>query len=138
MFCSAFWAISKLSAANEIIAFQTLGIPTKKFAIPFLVWAVIFCFFTFILFDTIVPNSNFKAKEAMALYVYQRPEAQIEENQFVDVGDGRYLFVRQIDRNTGILYDVLLYEVNRDSTVVSMLKKLKRLKWIVYGKRKDV
>lgn len=121
-----FWAISKLSAANEIIAFQTLGIPTKKFAIPFLVWAVIFCFFTFILFDTIVPNSNFKAKEAMALYVYQRPEAQIEENQFVDVGDGRYLFVRQIDRNTGILYDVLLYEVNRDSTVVFHAQKAEK------------
>lgn len=49
-----------------------------------------FCFYIHS-FDTIVPNSNFKAKEAMALYVYQRPEAQIEENQFVDVGDGRYL-----------------------------------------------
>ena len=30
-----FWVVSKLSAANEIIALQTLGIPTKKFAIPF-------------------------------------------------------------------------------------------------------
>ncbi len=121
-----FWVVSKLSAANEIIALQTLGIPTKKFAIPFLVWAVIFCFFTFALFDTIVPKANFKAKEALALYVYQKPEAQIEENQFVDVGDGRYLFVRQIDRNTGILYDVLLYEVKRNSTVVFHAQKAQK------------
>ncbi len=113
-----FWVISKLSSANEIIALQTLGIPMKKLIIPFMTISLLLSFFTFALFNTIVPVSNYKAKEAMALYVYQRPQAQIEENQFVDVGDGRYLFVKQIDRESGILYDVLLYEVKNDYTAV--------------------
>jgi len=113
-----FWVISKLSSANEIIALQTLGIPMKKLIIPFMTISLLLSFFTFALFDTIVPRSNYKAKEAMALYVYQRPQAQIEENQFVDAGDGRYLFVKQIDRESGILYDVLLYEVKKDYTAV--------------------
>ncbi|PNR95290.1 LptF/LptG family permease [Petrotoga sp. 9PWA.NaAc.5.4] len=115
---AVFWVVSKLSSANEIIALQTLGIPMKKFVIPFVVISLILCFFTFALFDTIVPKSNYKAKEVMALYVYQRPQAQIEENQFVNVGDGRYLFVKQLDRENGILYDVLLYEVGKNYTTV--------------------
>ncbi|PNR96905.1 LptF/LptG family permease [Petrotoga olearia] len=121
-----FWVISKLSSANEIIALQTLGIPMKKLIIPFMTISLLLSFFTFALFDTIVPQSNYKAKEAMARYVYQRPQAQIEENQFVDVGDGRYLFVKQIDRESGILYDVLLYEVKKDYTAVFNAKQAQK------------
>lgn len=121
-----FWVISKLSSGNEIIALQTLGIPMKKLVIPFLTISIVLSFFTFVLFDTVVPHSNYKAKEAMALYVYQRPETQIEENQFVDVGDGRYLFVKQIDRETGVLYDVLLYEVKKNYTAVFNAQKAEK------------
>ena len=112
-----FWIISRLSNDNEIIAIQTLGIPTKKIVIPFLLIALILCGMTFWLIDSVVPNANYKAKEAIAKYIYQRPnvDALIAENQFVDLGDNKYLFVKEIDRNNGILYDLHLYEVKRSS-----------------------
>ncbi|BBE31103.1 permease [Tepiditoga spiralis] len=125
---SIFWLISRLSNDNEIIALQTLGIPLKKIVIPFIINSLILCIVTFMLLNSIVPISNFKAKQAIAKYIYKRAEALIEENQFVDVGDGRYLFVKQVDKEHGYLYDLLLYEVKYDSVSVYHAKKAKKEK----------
>jgi len=121
-----FWIISRLSNDNEIIAFQTLGIPTKRLVIPFIIIGVLLSCFTFLLFDTIVPTANYEAKSAMAKYIYQRAEALIEENQFVDVGDGRYLFVKQVDKENGILYNLLLYEVSYDNVQLFHAQKAQK------------
>lgn len=123
---SIFWVISRFTNDNELIALQTLGVPTRKIVIPFLLISSILSIFTFYLFDNLVPNSNYKAKKAMAKYIYERPEATIENNEFVDLGDDRYLFVKEIDRNTGILYDLLLYEVKYDNVKVFHAEKAQK------------
>lgn len=128
-----FWLMSRLSNDNEIIAIQTLGIPTKKTVIPFLLITSILCIFTFVLIDNIVPRSNYRAKEAIARYIYQRaePDALIAENQFVDLGDRRYLFVKEIDRKNGILYDLHLYELSRGNVQIFHSNRAQKLddKW---------
>lgn len=121
-----FWVISRFTNDNELIALQTLGVPTKKIVIPFFLISVVLSLFTFYLYDNLVPNSNYKAKQAMAKYIYERPEASIEDNEFVDLGDDRYLFVKELDRNTGILYDLLLYEVSYDNVKVFHAEKAQK------------
>ncbi|MDO7975397.1 YjgP/YjgQ family permease [Oceanotoga teriensis] len=121
-----FWLMSRLSNDNEIIAIQTLGIPAKRLMIPFLIISILLSFFTFMLFDSIVPKSNYEAKQAMAKYIYQKPEAVISDNEFVDLGDNRYLFVKELDRENGTLYDILLYEVDYKKTTVFHAQKAKK------------
>lgn len=113
-----FWLISRLSNDNELIAFQTLGIPSKKLMVPFFLISILLCLITFKFSDTIVPNANYKAKEALSKYVYKRAETLIEENQFVDAGDGKYLYVKNVDKETGELNEVLLYDVSYDNVKV--------------------
>jgi len=115
---SIFWVVSRFTNDNELIAMQTLGVPTRKIVIPFLLISIFLSLFTFYLYDNLVPNSNYKAKQAMAKYIYEKPEATIEDNEFVDLGDDRYLFVKELARNTGILYELLLYEVAYDNVKV--------------------
>ncbi|MGM0640604.1 MAG: LptF/LptG family permease [Thermotogota bacterium] len=123
---SIFWVISRFTNDNELIAMQTLGVPTRKIVIPFLIISCILSIFTFYLFDSLVPNSNYNAKQAMAKHIYERPEAAIEDNEFVDLGEDRYLFVKELDRNTGILYELLLYEVSYDNVKVFHAEKAQK------------
>jgi lipopolysaccharide export LptBFGC system permease protein LptF len=123
---SIFWVVSRFTNDNELIAMQTLGVPTRKIVIPFLLFSIVLSLFTFYLYDNLVPNSNYKAKQAMAKYIYERPEATIEDNEFVDLGDDRYLFVKELDRETGILYNLLLYEVAYDNVKVFHAEKAQK------------
>ncbi|SHE37516.1 Lipopolysaccharide export LptBFGC system, permease protein LptF [Marinitoga hydrogenitolerans DSM 16785] len=121
---SIFWVLSRLSNDNEIIALQSLGIPSKRIVIPFIFLAIILSFLTFSLYDTIVPKSNMKAKEAISKYVYKNVEANIEMNKFVEVEKNKkYLYVRKIDKDSGILYGLLLYEVDYSKTTVFHAEK---------------
>ncbi|NUU95627.1 hypothetical protein XO10_04970 [Marinitoga sp. 1135] len=121
---SIFWVLSRLSNDNEIIALQSLGIPSKKIILPFLVLSFILSIFTFALYDTIVPKSNMKAKEAISKYVYKSAQANIEMNKFVEVErNKKYLYVRKIDKDKGILYGILLYEVDYSKTTVFHAEK---------------
>lgn len=121
---SVFWVLSRLSNDNEIIALQSLGIPSKRIIVPFIFLALILAIVTFSLYDTIVPKSNMKAKEAISKYVYKNVEANIEMNKFVEVEKNKkYLYVRKIDKDSGILYGILLYEVDYDKTTVFHAEK---------------
>jgi lipopolysaccharide export LptBFGC system permease protein LptF len=121
---SIFWVLSRLSNDNEIIALQSLGIPSKRIVIPFLVLSMILSLVTFSLYDTIVPKSNMKAKEAISKYVYKNVEANIEMNKFVEVEkDKKYLYVRKIDKDSGLLYGILLYDVDYSKTTVFHAEK---------------
>ncbi|GAB6189072.1 LptF/LptG family permease [Marinitoga arctica] len=121
---SIFWVLSRLSNDNEIIALQSLGIPSKRIVIPFLVLSMILSITTFFLYDTIVPKSNMKAKEAISKYVYKNVEANIEMNKFVEVEKNKkYLYVRRIDKDSGILYGILLYDVDYSKTTVFHAEK---------------
>ncbi|KLO22854.1 hypothetical protein X275_04730 [Marinitoga sp. 1197] len=121
---SIFWVLSRLSNDNEIIALQSLGIPSKRIVIPFLFLASILSIITFSLYDTIVPKSNMKAKEAISKYVYKNVEANIEMNKFVEVEKNKkYLYVRKIDKDSGTLYGLLLYEIDYAKTTVFHAEK---------------
>lgn len=121
---SIFWVLSRLSNDNEIIALQSLGIPSKRIVIPFIFLASILSIITFSLYDNIVPKSNMKAKEAISKYVYKNVEANIEMNKFVEVEKNKkYLYVRKIDKDSGILYGILLYEVDYSKTTVFHAEK---------------
>ncbi|KAF2956624.1 LptF/LptG family permease [Marinitoga sp. 38H-ov] len=121
---SIFWVLSRLSNDNEIIALQSLGIPSKRIIIPFLFLSMILSLITFSLYDTIVPKANMKAKEAISKYVYKNAEANIEMNKFVEVEkDKKYLYVRKIDKDSGMLYGILLYDIDYSKTTVFHAEK---------------
>gem|GEM_PF-360802 len=121
-----FWTLSRMRTENELMAMQTHGISLKSIVLPFVLVGLFLSATAFFLNDYLVPEANRKASEALARYVYRRPEITIRENAFMEDGMGRYLYIKRVDSESGILYDVLLYEISGRITRVTSAKRAVR------------
>ncbi|MFO7881685.1 MAG: LptF/LptG family permease [Kosmotogaceae bacterium] len=108
-----FWVLSRMRTDNELIALQTHGITLRKLVIPFVIFALAMSFVSYLFNDYLVPAGNRKASEALAKYVYKRPEMTFKENAFMEDGEGRYLYIKRIDPETGTLNEILLYDMSK-------------------------
>lgn len=108
-----FWVLSRMRTDNELIALQTHGITLRKLVIPFVIFALAMSFVSYLFNDYLVPAGNKKASEALAKYVYKRPEMTFKENAFMEDGEGRYLYIERIDPETGKLNEILLYDMSK-------------------------
>ena len=131
------WILSRMRSHNELIAFQTHGVTLKKLVIPFIIIGIILCFVAYLFNDYLVPVSNKLADEAMAKFIYNRPESVIKENTFIDDGSGKYLYIKRIDPETGILYDVLFYDFSDGTKRVISSRRAENEKdsWYMYDGR---
>lgn len=107
-----FWVLSRMRSDNELIALQTHGITLRKLVIPFVIFALVMSFVSYLFNDYLVPAGNRKASEALAKYVYKRPEMTFKENAFMEDGEGRYLYIKRIDPESGTLEEILLYDMS--------------------------
>ncbi|MFW6121482.1 MAG: LptF/LptG family permease, partial [Petrotogales bacterium] len=108
-----FWVLSRMRTDNELIALQTHGITLRKLVIPFVIFALVMSFVSYLFNDYLVPAGNRKASEALAKYVYKRPEMTFKENAFMEDGEGRYLYIKRIDPDTRMLNEILLYDMSK-------------------------
>lgn len=81
-----FWTLSRMRSDNELIALQTHGVTLKTIVVPFVIFSVVLCIVAYSFNDFIVPAANRKASEAIAKYVYKRPEVTLKENAFMEDG----------------------------------------------------
>ncbi|OAA28482.1 hypothetical protein AT15_04580 [Kosmotoga arenicorallina S304] len=134
---SIFWTLSRMRSDNELIALQTHGVTLKSIVIPFLIFSMMLCLVAYSFNDFIVPISNRKASEAIAKYVYKRPEVTLKENAFLEDGRGRYLYIKRIDPETGELQNLLLYDLSSGKTrVISAESASKESgRWIMHDGR---
>ncbi|KUK94528.1 MAG: Permease YjgP/YjgQ family protein [Thermotogales bacterium 46_20] len=118
-----FWTLSRMRTDNELMAMQTHGISLKSIVLPFVLVALILSGCVYVLNDYLVPEANRKASEALARYVYRRPEVTLRENAFMEDGMGRYLYIKRVNTETGVLQDVLLYEIADRVTRVTSARR---------------
>jgi LPS export ABC transporter permease LptG len=131
------WILSRMRSHNELIAFQTHGVTLRKLVIPFIIIGILLCFVAYFFNDYLVPVSNKLADEAMAKFIYNRPESVIKENTFIDDGSGKYLYIKRIDPETGTLYDVLFYDFSDGTKRVVSARRAENEKdsWYMYDGR---
>ncbi|SHH21187.1 LptF/LptG family permease [Thermosipho atlanticus] len=121
-----FWVLSQLYNSKEITALLVHGIPSKRLVIPFFVLSLVFGFFVFYLNDQIVPNFNQKAVKIISKYVYKKPELNIRENILTKIDDKQYFFVKKYDQESGILYDVVLFQnISNEERIITSEKVIK-------------
>ncbi|WP_053001102.1 LptF/LptG family permease [Kosmotoga pacifica] len=132
-----FWTLSRMRSDNELIALQTHGVTLKTIVVPFVIFSVVLCIVAYSFNDFIVPAANRKASEAIAKYVYKRPEVTLKENAFMEDGRGRYLYIKRIDPETGNLQKLLLYDLSGGKTRVISAERASREsgKWIMHDGR---
>lgn len=78
-FISVIWFTGKLSERNEIISFLNGGISFYRFIVPYIVGAIILCFFSMFLANFIVPGANDRLNNFKEEYFYNRKAARLSD-----------------------------------------------------------
>jgi lipopolysaccharide export LptBFGC system permease protein LptF/lipopolysaccharide export system protein LptA len=118
-----FWILSQMGVNSELMALQVHGVSFKKIVIPFLILGAITSVCAYLLSDFVVPDFNHRASETLTRYVYKQPESTIKANQFLDVGDNRYFYVKRFDTEKGTFEDILLYDLTQSDMKIYYAQK---------------
>lgn len=123
---SIFWFLSQLGSKSELMALQVHGISFKKIVVPFLILGVLYSGLAYWLSDYMVPDFNERSDDTLYRVIYKQPEVTVKTNQFFDVGDNRYFFVREFDKENEIFEHVLIYDLGGSDIKVFYASKAEK------------
>jgi len=93
----------------ELIAMKAAGISLMQIMRPLIVMLVLVCGLSFYFQNVIGPKAQTKLWTLLISMRQKSPELDIPEKAFYDQIDGYNLYVERKDRETGMLYNVMIY-----------------------------
>ncbi len=98
----------------ELIAMKAAGIPLTKVMRPLIIFTVFVAGLSFYFQNVTGPNAQLKLYTLIYSMTQASPELDIPESSFYQLGEGndgvKYnLYVREKDKKTGMLYNVMIY-----------------------------
>ena len=95
----------------ELLAMKSAGIPLIQIMRPLIILMTGVCLVSFVFQDVIGPKAETKLWTLLLSMKQKSPELDIPEGVFYDEIEGYNLYVKHKDRRTGMLYDVLIYNM---------------------------
>jgi lipopolysaccharide export system permease protein len=96
----------------ELTAMKASGVSLIKSMRPLIVLMVLVAIGAFFFQNNVLPVAQAKMYTLLYSMKQKSPELEIPEGVFYDQIDGFNLYVKQKDRETGILHDILIYNVS--------------------------
>ena len=93
----------------ELLAMKAAGISLLKIMRPLIVFIAFVCGISFYFQNVIGPKAEVKLWTLLISMKQKSPELDIPEGVFYDVIDGYNLYVKKKNRETGVLYNVMIY-----------------------------
>lgn len=93
----------------ELLAMKAAGISLLKIMRPLIIFVCFLCCVSFYFQNVIGPQAQAKLWTLLLSMKQKSPEVDIPEGVFYDEIDGYNLYVKHKNRETGMLYDVLIY-----------------------------
>lgn len=93
----------------ELTAMKAAGIPLLRVMRPLIIFCVPLCLASFYFQNVIIPDSQLKLNTLLVSMKQKSPELEIPEGAFYDGIEGYNLFVDHKNRDTGVLYGVVIY-----------------------------
>lgn len=93
----------------ELLAMKAAGIPLLKIMRPLIIFITLICGVSFYFQNVIGPKAEAKLWTLVISMKQKSPELDIPEGVFYADIDGYNLYVKHKNRDTGMLYDVLIY-----------------------------
>ncbi|MDL2213169.1 LptF/LptG family permease [Bacteroides sp. OttesenSCG-928-D19] len=95
----------------ELLAMKAAGISLIKIMRPLIVFVAILCCVSFFFQNVTGPNAQLKLWTLLYSVKQKSPELDIPEGVFYDEIPGFNLYVKKKNRETGMLYDVMIYDL---------------------------
>lgn len=105
----------------ELTAMKASGISLIRVMAPLMVVVGGLAIGAFFFQNYVLPKAQVKMWTLLFSVRQKSPEVEIPENVFYDQIPGYNLLVREKNKDTGMLYDVMIYDVNRGDNVTILL-----------------
>lgn len=96
----------------ELLAMKAAGIPLFRIMRPLIICCTILGCVSFYFQNVVSPYAQMKLYAIMYSIKQSSPESEIPEKVFYDRLDGYNIYVDKKDKKTGVLYDVIIYDVS--------------------------
>ena len=93
----------------ELLSMKAAGIPLLRIIRPLVIFCTFLCCTSFYFQNVIAPKAQIKLLTLLVSMKQTSPELDIPEGVFYDEIEGYNIYVKQKDRETGMLKDVLIY-----------------------------
>ncbi len=111
----------------ELTAMKASGISLIRVMAPLMVVVGILAIGAFFFQNNVLPKAQVKMWTLLFSVRQKSPEVEIPENVFYDQIPGYNLLVKEKNKDTGMLYDVMIYDVNRGDNVTILLADSARM-----------
>ena len=111
----------------ELTAMKASGISLLRVMAPLIGLVCIISVGAFFFQNDILPKAQVKMWTLLFSVRQKSPEVEIPENVFYDQIPGYNLLVKEKNKDTGMLYDVMIYDVNRGDNVTILLADSARM-----------
>lgn len=105
-------SIGRLARDRELDILRNSGYSLTRIAIPLLLLTLILSTLVFVWYDAVVPASNRSYMKRIRKLQFQDILPMINENVFVKGPNNRYFYVRRLNKATGQLHGVMIFETN--------------------------
>ena len=106
----------------ELLAMKAAGVSLIKIMRPLIVFIALVACVSFYFQNVIGPKAQTKLWTLLISMKQKSPEVDIPEGVFYDEIDGYNLYVKHKDRETGMLYDVLIYNFEKGFENAQIIK----------------
>lgn len=106
----------------ELLAMKAAGISLLKIMRPLIVFIIFISCVSFFFQNVIGPRAQTKLYTLLISMKQKSPEVDIPEGVFYDEIDGYNLYVKHKNRDTGMLYDVLIYNFEKGFENAQIIK----------------
>lgn len=111
---------------NELLVLLTSGVSVVRIIFPLTIATFITSLFAFGMNEALVPWTNREANAIIAREIDRKPPPEIAENVVFKGTDDRYFYVQRIDRKSGEMQSVIVFE---DSGQFPRLLVAHRAQW---------
>lgn len=110
MLLASIMTFGSLGENYELVAMKASGISLLRIMKPLIFVAVGMTAFAFYCSNNILPKTNLKFNSIMRSVQKQKPEMAVAEGVFSNEIDGYSIKVEKKDRETGMMYNLLIYD----------------------------
>ncbi len=111
----------------ELTAMKASGISLLRVMAPLIGLVCLIAIGAFFFQNDVLPKAQVKMWTLLFSVRQKSPEVEIPENVFYDQIPGYNLLVKEKNKETGMLYDVMIYDVNRGDNVTILLADSARM-----------
>jgi lipopolysaccharide export system permease protein len=95
---------------HELLVLFSYGVSSIRIIAPLLIFGALTSFSAFLVNESLVPWTNRHANDIIAREIERKPPPEIAEDVVFKGTDDRFFYVQQVDRKTGEMRSVLIFE----------------------------